>query len=53
MQAEVLQQAPRIVLGRKGRDLIAGITQHMHLTLHAGTLPIEKVCVFLHYVTLH
>ena len=40
---EVLQQAPRLVLGRKGRELLAGVPQLMLLTVHAGTTAVEQV----------
>ncbi|KAF2351209.1 Foie gras liver health family 1 [Trinorchestia longiramus] len=39
---EVLQMAPRLALGRKGRELLAGLPQHMILTVHAGTTPLLK-----------
>ena len=42
-RVEVVHQAPRLILGRKGRDLIAGIKQPMLLTVHSGTSLIKEV----------
>ena len=40
---EVVSENPRIFLGRRDRDLLAGIYQPMVLTVHSGSWHITKV----------
>lgn len=41
---EVISESPRVSLSRGNRDLLAGITQQMVLTVHSGSSNITKVC---------
>ena len=44
---EVVSENPRICLGKGSRDLLAGVTQEMMLTVHSGSCSISKVCISL------
>lgn len=39
---EVVSESPRICLGKGSRDLLAGVTQEMVLTVHSGSCSISK-----------
>ncbi|XP_045138817.1 trafficking protein particle complex subunit 10-like isoform X2 [Portunus trituberculatus] len=39
---EVVSESPRISLGKGSRDLLAGVTQEMVLTVHSGSCSISK-----------
>lgn len=40
---EVMSESPRIFLGRRDRDLLAGMHQPMVLTVHSGSWHIPQV----------
>lgn len=43
LSLEVVSEGPRVFLGRRDRDLLAGITQPMILTVHSGSAHIAEV----------
>lgn len=43
LSVEVVSESPRIFLGRRDRDLLAGIHQSMILTVHSGSCHSQKV----------
>lgn len=48
LNLEVISESPRVSLGRGSRDLLAGMTQEMVLTVHSGSSNITKVLTALH-----
>lgn len=47
LNLEVISESPRVSLGRGSRDLLAGMTQEMVLTVHSGSSNITKVLTAL------